>query len=313
VGTHYTQYNLKDGSSNTPIELESRTITVTSLDSGLFFEREFELGFIQTLEPRLFYLNVPFEDQTAIPLFDTGNLDFSFAQFFRENRFNGIDRIGDTQQITAALTTRFLDQSDGTEFLSLSGGQIFYNQDRRVTLYYDSPIPVSDPVDNTPASTTRSDILGEASAHFGNWRARNTVQWDGDSHEAERRNFLLQYRRDNRHILNIGYRFLRDETIETLEQTDLGMVWPLTKRYTLLARWNYSMTENRDLDMLSGIEYESCCWAMRLLSRRFLQDDDEYDRSVMLQIVFKGLGSAGDKRASQILEHAILGYQSDDN
>ena len=308
VGTHYTQYELKAG-NDVPLEVEPRTITVTSLDSGLFFEREFDLGFIQTLEPRLFYLNVPYDDQSDIPLFDTGNLDFSFSQFFRENRFNGIDRIGDTQQITAALTTRFLNQSDGAEFLSLSGGQIYYNQDRRVSLYYQGDSLIA------PVTDTRSDILGEASAHLGNWRARNTVQWDGVSREAERRNFLLQYRGDNRHIFNVGYRFLRDNVnvAETLEQTDLSLVWPLTKRYTLLSRWNYSKTENRDLDMLTGIEYESCCWAMRLISRRFLQDDNNYERSVMLQIIFKGLGSAGDKKASQILERAILGYQSDDN
>ena len=139
------------------------------------------------------------------------------------------------------------------------------------------------------------------------------MRWDGVSREAERRNFLLQYRGDNRHIFNVGYRFLRDNVAETLEQTDLSLVWPITKRYTLLSRWNYSKTENRDLDMLTGIEYESCCWAMRLISRRFLQDDNNYERSVMLQIIFKGLGSAGDKKASQILERAILGYQSDDN
>lgn len=300
VGSHYTQYDLENG-DGTPLELDSRQIAITSLDSGLFFEREFDLGFVQTLEPRLFYLKVPYEDQSAIPLFDTGNLDFSFAQFFRENRFNGIDRIGDTQQITAALTTRFLDQSDGTEFLSLSGGQIFYSQDRLVTL------------DNVPLTDTRSDILGEASAHIGDWRARNTVQWDGISHEAERRNFLLQYRRDNRHIFNIGYRYLREGDLVTLEQSNLALVWPLSQRYTWLSRWNYSMTEHRDIDVLTGIEYESCCWAMRLLARRFLQDDNNYESSVMLQLIFKGLGSAGDKSASQILERAILGYQSDDN
>lgn len=307
IGSHYTKYNLENG-DGTPLELEARQITIASLDSGLFFEREFGEGLIQTLEPRLFYLKVPYEDQSSIPLFDTGDLDFSFAQFFRENRFNGIDRIGDTQQITAAITTRFLDQSDGTEFLSLSGGQIFYAVDRRVTLCCDITY-----TDTSAITDTRSDILGEASARFGNWQARNTVQWDGTTHEAERRNFLLQYRRDNRHIFNIGYRFLREDLVETLEQTDLALVWPLSQRYTWFSRWNYSRTEHRDIDVLTGIEYESCCWAMRLLARRFLQDDDNYESSVMLQLIFKGMGSAGDKTASQILERAILGYQSDDN
>ncbi|MDQ1363942.1 MAG: LPS-assembly protein [Pseudomonadota bacterium] len=299
AGSRYTQYSLKNG-DDTPLELDARQITVTSLDSGLFFEREFDLGFVQTLEPRLFYLNIPYEDQSAIPLFDTGNLDFSFSQLFRENRFNGIDRIGDTRQLTTAITSRLLDRENGDEFLSISAGQIFYDFDRRVTL------------DNTAIADTRSDILAEASAHIGDWRLRNTVQWDGITHEGERRNLLVQYRSDNRHIFNIGYRYLREGDTETLEQTDLALVWPLSKRYTLLSRWNYSITEESDIDMLTGVEYESCCWAMRLLARRFLQDDNSHDSSVMLQLIFKGLGSAGDKKASQILESAILGYQSDD-
>lgn len=308
VGARYTQYNLENG-DGTQLELDPRQITISSLDTGLFFEREFDLGFIQTLEPRLFILNVPYEDQSAIPLFDTGNLDFSFAQFFRENRFNGIDRIGDTRQLTTALTTRLLDQNDGTEFLSISAGQIYYSLDRRVNLDYPANVSV-------PISNSRSDILAEASARIGSWRARNTLQWDGTTREAKRRNFLLQYRRDNRHIFNIGYRYLREDisaTTPILEQTDLAFVWPLSQRYTWLSRWNYSMTEKHDIDVLNGIEYESCCWAMRLLARRFLQDDNNYDSSVMLQFIFKGLGSAGDKRASQILERAILGYQSEDN
>lgn len=300
AGARYTRYDLKNG-DDTPYELDTRQITLTSLDTGLFFERDFNLGLVQTLEPRLFYLNVPYEDQSAIPLFDTGNLDFGFSQFFRENRFNGIDRIGDTRQITTAITSRLLDKNDGDEFVSVSAGQIFYAIDRRVTL------------DNAPITDTRSDILAEASAHIGDWRLRNTVQWDGITHEGERRNFLLQYRRDNRHIFNIGYRYLREGDIETLEQTDAALVWPLSKRYTLLTRWNYSLTEERDIDMLTGLEYESCCWAMRLVARRFLQDDDSYDSSVMLQLIFKGMGSAGDKKASLILENAILGYQSVDD
>ena len=311
VGSRYTQYNLTNGDGSAR-ELDARRLTIASLNSGLFFEREFDLGFVQTLEPRLFFLEVPYEDQSSIPLFDTGNLDFSFAQFFRENRFNGIDRIGDTRQLTAAITSRFLDQNDGTEFLSVSAGQIFYAKDRRVSLCCD----VLTTLDNTPDNSRRSDIFAEASAQLGKWSARYTVQWDGISHAAERRNFLLRYHRDNRHIFNLGYRYLRADPVTSqaeLEQTDVALVWPLAKRYSLLSRWNYSLTESRDVEMLSGIEYKSCCWAMRLLNRRFLLDDNNYERSVMLQIIFKGLGSAGDKKASQILERAILGYQSDDN
>src|SRR5690606_24840099 len=74
---------------------ESRGLPIFSLDSGLIFEREANLfgrDWLQTLEPRLFYLYVPYEDQSDIPVFDTQELTFGFGQLFRTNRFVGADR-----------------------------------------------------------------------------------------------------------------------------------------------------------------------------------------------------------------------------
>jgi lipopolysaccharide assembly outer membrane protein LptD (OstA) len=45
----------------------SRTVPTFSLDSGLVFERDVKFGgkdMTQTLEPRLFYVNTPYRDQS---------------------------------------------------------------------------------------------------------------------------------------------------------------------------------------------------------------------------------------------------------
>jgi LPS-assembly protein len=302
AGWRYTQYDLLDASDN-DMNLDSRQISVASIDSGLFFERDFTDHYIQTLEPRLFYLNVPYQDQSAIPLFDTGVADFSFAQLFSENRFNGIDRIGDTEQVTAAITTRLINTDTGDELASLSLGQIYYGEDRRVS------------IDNISIDeTVRSDMLAEIDGRYNNWRARSTFLINQNTGDTDRRNVQLVYRRDNRHIANMAYRFNRD-TINpdnSLEQTDLAVVWPLSSKYTLLGRWNYSLRENQDVNVMSGIEYESCCWSVRLLAQRNLLDTGNHESSFMLQLVLKGLGSAGDKKTTDILKHAILGYRPDD-
>jgi len=306
VGYRHSQYDLVD-SSNMQLNIEDRNLSIASLDAGLFFERDLNNNqTTQTLEPRLFYLHVPFEDHTNIPLFDTGEYDFTFAQLFRENRFNGPDRIADSSQFTVALTSRFLNNKTGQEFLSMSIGQIFYNTDRKINLDL-----------TTPAETlSQSDIISEISGHWSNWSSRASVQWNPELDKTDQGSAQINYQDKNNKIFNIGYQFRRDFADENnnIEQTDIAFSWPLSNKYSVLGRWNYSVTEKRDIETLFGIEYESCCWAMRIVAQRYLQDPDNtdpYNSSLMFQLALKGLGSVAHKQTTDVLKRAILGYQSE--
>ena len=302
-GFQHSTYTLTDATGN-PLSIEDRNISISSIDAGLFFERNVASDYIQTLEPRLYYLYIPYRDQTNIPLFDTGKYDFSFAQLFRENRFTGIDRIGDSNQLTLALSSRLLDKNTGREFLSLSIGQIFYNEDRQVNL------------DNTIATVNQSDVISELSGQWNNFKSRATVQWNPETREADKQSIQFNYKNNEQQILNMGYRFRRDPVDETnnLEQTDFSFNWPINNQYSVFSRWNRSLTEKRDIETLFGIEYDSCCWSMRILGQRYLKNtdgNDVHDSSIMIQLILKGLGSVSDKEASNIIKQAILGYQSD--
>ena len=308
IGYQFSQYNIVNG-NNTEINIDDRKLASQSLDAGLFFERKINDNIIQTLEPRIFYLHVPYTDQSSIPLFDTSEYDFSFAQLFRKNRFSGVDRIADSDQITVAVSSRFLGQNSGTELLNMSIGQIFYNQDRKVSL------------DNSIESQSKSDLVAEITQHQGNWSSRANIQWNIEQDKTDKTSAQLRYQNQSRKIFNIGYRFRRDFAAETLgdrslnlRQTDLALSWPINKHYSLLGRWNYSITDKRNIETLYGLEYESCCWAMRLVSQRYLQDNDNdepYNASLMFQLILKGLGSVSNKGTTDLLKHAILGYQSD--
>lgn len=303
AGMMHTRYDITDG-SNEEIEIEERNLSVFSIDSGLFFERSVnDSELIQTLEPRIFYLNIPYEDQSNIPLFDTSAQSYSFSSLFSENRFNGIDRIGDANQVSLALTTRLLNNTDGSELLHFSLGRIVYFDDQQVSL--------SDTVNTEDAS----DIISEIGSTYQSWKAKATVQWDTETDKSDKRNFLLSYAPDNDTVFNLGYRFSRDpiDENENLEQSDVSFAMPITGKYSLMSRWNYSITEERDINTLVGIGYESCCWSMRLVSQRYLTDDtnEPYDTSVMFQFILKGFGSISDKSATSTLKNAILGYQPD--
>jgi len=296
IGVNHIQYQL-DGQAAGAVTDPARTTPMYSIDSGLFLERETTLGerpFLQTLEPRLYYLRVPYRDQSDLPLFDTSAFDFSFAQLFRENRFSGADRLGDADQLSVAVTSRLIDQESGREWLSGSIGEIFYAADRRVTL------------GGPPQTLHTSDIVAEASSHLSNsWSTLLDLQWNPDLHKVDEGAFLFRYHLSDRRLFNAGYRFRRDQ----LTQTDLSFLWLLNPRWQLLGRWNYSQRDHRTLETLAGIQYESCCWIFRATKRRYVSDiSGDSNRSLYLQLELKGLGNIGQS-AKEVLESGILGYR----
>ncbi len=283
-----------DGAEKQPV----RTVPIVSLDSGLFFERDTTWGersLLHTLEPRLFYLNVPFRDQSELPRFDTGIPSLNFSRLFQENRFSGTDRVGDANQLTVALTSRLLDSNNGREYFQVRMGQIQYFQDRRVMLSGTGIETVS-----------QSDTLGEIKFRLNNhWSGKTELRWEPETDSLYKKTIQLQYKPSRRHILNLGYRFEK----ERQKQVDISFFWQVSNAWSAVGRWNYSQYDRRLLESLAGLEYSSCCWAVRMLSQRFLVDSakEKYDESVSLQLELKGLSAIGHN-IRQILERGILGY-----
>ena len=292
----YTAYRLNGTEQDRP----TRAAPLISLDSGIFLERPVQWDWsgsgLQTLEPRLFYLYVPERDQTDIPLFDTTEVDRSFSWLFLENRFTGADRLGDANQLTAALTTRVLDGENGAERLRASIGQIFY---------FDAPsVGLDEPL---PTDADRSPLIAEAALNLDDvWSVSGALQWDSEQSRTDRSALDLRYRPEHNRLLNISHRFADDE----LEQLDVAALWSLDSRWRAVGRWNYSLQEKRNLDVLAGLEYSDCCWALRMVARHYRDDPDDIDakNSFFLELELKGLAGVGSD-INSLLQNAILGYQ----
>lgn len=115
----------------------SRNLPILNVHSGIYFDRNvnlFHQSYDQTLEPELFYLYVPYYNQNSIPIFDSGLIPFDYSQLFSTNRFSGLDRLGDANQLSYALTTRFIDNQTGDEKFRFGVGQIYYFKEHRVQL-----------------------------------------------------------------------------------------------------------------------------------------------------------------------------------
>jgi LPS-assembly protein len=305
-GYRYTRYDLDDE----PAALGARPdrgIGFGTAHGGLFFDRNLSVAgrqLIQTLEPQLFYLYQQYEDQQALPRFDATRLTFSYNQLFRDNRFSGVDRIGDANQLSVGLTSRLVDSATGREYLRASLGEIVYFEDRRVTL--------DGPVERQSTSALAGELSGQVAEH---WGVSTTIIWNHQDNEVEEGAAGVQYRRDNRHIANVGYRWRAEDNIN---QTDVSMYWPISRHYAVLGRWNYDVRSGRTVEAFGGIEYNDCCWQIRFIGRRFVDspsagdiDTIEADDGVFLQIVFKGLAGFGTKVES-VLARGIRGYRTED-
>ncbi|MEM7210226.1 MAG: LPS assembly protein LptD [Pseudomonadota bacterium] len=287
--TQYALNNVADGDEDQP----SRSARVFSVDSGLIFERALESG-TQTLEPRLFFVDIPLEAQDDIPVFDSHLYDFTFSQLFRENRFSSADRVGDTRQLTAAVTTRFLNENS-REWASASIGQIHYLEDREVTLSGSG-------IDETD----RSNLILQLNASFADhWSGRGSWQWNPETDAVERRAMQLSYRNGSRRVLHLGHRF-REERYDLF---DIALIAPVNANWTLAAHWNYELEEEETIDSLLSLEYQSCCFAFRTALRQNLRSDGEENGSVYFELVMKGLGNVGDDIGRRV-DRDILGYSN---
>lgn len=306
VGARYTGYKL-DNQDPAVSSNPDRTTPFASLDSTLFFERNLNIGsarYTHTLEPRLFYLYVQGENQDDIPLFDASQPTFSYRELFAENRFNGVDRMGDANQAALAVTTRLLDTNTGAEKMRASIGELFYFANRNVTL--DNSEPLKD---------STSDIAGELEVALSrSWTGKADMVWNPRDKVTERANARIQYNPGFRKIANISYRYINGSQ----NQIDTSILWPLTPSWQVVGRWYYDISDSQKLETLAGLEYDSCCWGIRFVTRDFVDNvdtrnnnndvgDSKSNRIFMVQVVFKGLASFGGNIES-LLQNGILGY-----
>ncbi len=288
---HHTQYALDDA-DKTNI---TRTVPTASLDTGLFFERNIKQGrYVQTLEPRLFYTQTPYHDQSNIPVFDSSDRSLSYNQLFAENRFTGKDRIGDDNRLSASLTTRIQSPEDGRELFRASIGQMYYFDDRKVTL-----------PGKTPLQGDRSELVLEAAGEINpRTRISSTAYWDSEEKTMNAGEVRVHYKDDKKRLLNVGYAQRKDE----FKSASLSFAVPIKSNWKAIGAWERDVQNDRDLETVIGAEYESCCWKTRVASRNYLlPDNTTHDNAVFIEVELKGLGNFGSG-TRDLLQDRVYGY-----
>lgn len=279
----------------------TRSLPVASVDAGMYFDRETSWDgerFLHTLEPRLFYLYAPYRDQDGLPLFDTRPFTFSWGQLFRDNRYSGADRQTDANQLTIALSTRLIRQEDGREKLSASLGQIRYFEDSRVL----AP-------GETPVAQGKSAWVADANYMINDrWNLGASYQWDPKFRREDLASIRARYLWPDDGVVNLTYRYRRD----LLEQADFSFLYPINPTWSLVGRYYHSISDDKLLEAIAGVQWDSCCLAVRAMARRYVRNrEGDLDNALQVEFVLKGLGSAGQD-TERSLRRAILGYHRDD-
>jgi LPS-assembly protein len=297
---HATKYNLDNAVTGAPSSL-SRVLPTFSVDSGLIFERDTSfLGdpAIQTLEPRLFYVYTPYRDQSRFPNFDTASTDFNFSQIFSENRFSGHDRISDANQLTAALTSRYMDSS-GAERLRVAIAQRFNFEQPRVAL-------------STFGEVSRSDLLASVSGQLtATLSSEANMQYSQSLGRLVRANYGVRWQPKAKHVLNLAYRQdTREEIarVDRLRQFEVSGQWPLTNRWYGVSRVNYSIRDRKVAESLVGLEYKADCWIFRAVAQRVPTATSVATSSIFLQLELNGLSKIGSNPI-EALQRNVPGYQ----
>ncbi len=315
IQLHATNYQfdtvLANGESSA-----SRVVPTLSMDAGLVFERNTQLfgrKLLQTLEPRAFYVNTPYRDQSQLPNYDSGAYDFNFATIYQENAFVGNDRISDSNLLTLGVTSRFLDPDTGAEAARVGLAQRLRFRDQNVTL--PGALPAQDRI---------SDILLGGSVNWdARWRFDGTVQVNPTTEQSVRSTLGASYNPGSYRTINAAYRFQRDSS----EQLDIGWQWPLNDlwgdrgkylgpgqgqgegRWYSVGRLNYSMNEGKLVDSVLGFEYDAGCWLGRIVLERLQTSSITATQRIMFQLEFVGFSRLGVNPLKSLKDN-IPNYQN---
>ena len=312
VGVHLTRYDLDQ--TNTPTRDQTRSVPILSTDTGFLFERNMKLGgenMVQTLEPKLYYVYIPTRNQDTLPNFDSGLQTVNLSTLYSENQFSGNDRINDANQLTAGVSSRFL-QENGVERLRVGIAERFYFKSQEVTL-----------PGIAPRNNNRSDLLATlAGTIVPHWTAEAGWQYTTAVSQTQRLNAAVRYEPEPGKLVNVAYRYtngaLNSATgsplgtsainpSNTLRQVDLSTQWPLTRHLSAIARWNYSTADSKLIEGLAGLEYDGGCWAFRVVAHSFATTSTTTVNSFFMQLELNGVSKIGSNPL-ELLRRNIAGY-----
>ncbi|WP_225759594.1 LPS assembly protein LptD [Leclercia sp. Marseille-Q4284] len=327
MATHYQQDNLDTYNTNNGTNLEesvNRTLPQFKMDGKLVFERDMNWseGYTQTLEPRAQYLYVPYRDQSKINNYDSSLLQSDYSGLFRDRTYGGLDRIASANQVTTGVTTRVYDDA-AVERFNASVGQIYYFTESRT----------GDDNINWEKNNKTGSLVWAGDTYWrmtDRWGLRGGLQYDTRLDNVATSSAAIEYRRDEDRMVQLSYRYASPEYIqatlpnfsnadqykEGISQVGGTASWPIADRWSIVGAYYFDTNQSKAADQMLGLQYSSCCYAIRVGYERKLngwdvdKNQSEYDNVIGFNIELRGLSSNYGLGTQQMLRSPILPYRS---
>ncbi|AXU96412.1 LPS assembly protein LptD [Erwinia persicina] len=323
LATHYQQdnieyYNSLSGNSDNQLkDSVNRVMPQFKVDGKMVFDRDMDWakGYTQTLEPRVQYLYTPYRDQSDIRAYDSTLLQSDYTGLFRDRTYSGLDRIASANQVSTGVTSRIFDDQLVERF-NASIGQIYSFTPARTGL-------------NTTSDDDRGSLVWAGDSYWkisDRWAARGGLQYDTNLNDISQGNAVLEYRRDADRMIQLNYRYTSKEYVQQtltslnnpLWQQEISQIgatasWPIADAWSVVGAWYYDTKANQAADQLIGVQYSSCCYALRLGYERKINgwenDNSKYDNKISFNIELRGLSPSYGLGTGQMLRQGILPYQ----
>lgn len=316
--TSYQLSHPENGDPSSP----TRVLPLFNIDSGLYFNRDTSVwgkSYTQTLEPRLYYLYVPYEDQDNLPDFDSTLYTLTYDQLFQNNRFSSVDRIGDANQVSYGATTRYVDQVSGMEKMNFSLGEILYFEDRKVSLCDTESCQQQDTQEFSPVVAQMNYFFSQ------HWSFSGDTAYDADQQNFQNASATIHYKKDEKRVINLGYSYVGDGSLYTdqfdddsdlanLSQIHASYAWPVSAQWNTLGSIDWDTSYTNGVSFMLGAEYSTCCWGVSFMVNQELSGvnngQNQYDRVYYVQFVLKGLGAVNTRDSSSLVTDNIANYQN---
>ena len=169
-----------------------------------------------------------------------------------------------------------------------------------------------------------SPIASRAAYNFNStWGITGDYVWDTATSATNNGDLNLHYKPAENAIINFGYSYLVNGDItnvrnngtanNALHQALVAFSLPLKDKWSVLGAYSHNISKDYSMMSLLGMQYDNCCWAVRVLGGRTFKNLSEsyeprYNNNVYLQILLKGLGSVANSDPNGILRTYIPGY-----
>ena len=314
LSTKFPTVTSRANVSNTYYELKNknninRTVAGAGIDFAFPFvsQRElFNAQVIRTITPKISYNYKAKKLQGNIPIFDTTDKYddiITFADLTSGERYLGLDRITNANDVTLSFVSSWatLDaEEEDLDLLNIRVAQTFYGDDEVVS---DSA--------NTNYETRKSysDIAAGINLAVSQFAFNTAMQYNPDTSKITKRTNEITFKVNPRKFISLSY--TNDGSKKT---SKIYGSFPLSDSVHLFGGLDRTTSTGVTNKETTGVVYESCCWAMRLV--HFKEDTgnstesrQNYDYNTGIELVFKGLGSSSTNIAEHI-EKNIPNYHA---